>query len=226
MAEQTRGRCVFCERELTRGGMSRHLATCAAREAALSAATGTSTEVLRLLVRPSWAVKYWLHLEMRADAPLAELDSYLRAIWLECCGHLSQFHLGPREGGVGKISLKRAIGERVGVGDVFSHIYDFGSPSHSIIEIVDTRIGAPLSEHPIFLMARNNPPRRSCEDCGEEAGFLCLECSDAGDNEGAGMLCAAHAAEHPHEDYGSPLPLCNSPRMGVCGYDGPAEPPY
>jgi hypothetical protein len=34
---------------------------------------------------------YWLHIEMPARAKLADLDSFLRGIWLECCGHLSEF---------------------------------------------------------------------------------------------------------------------------------------
>lgn len=39
------------------------------------------------------------------------------------------------------------------------------------------------------------------------------------------MLCQQHAETHPHDD-GDPLSIVNWPRMGMCGYDGPAEPPY
>jgi hypothetical protein len=41
-----------------------------------------------------------------------------------------------------------------------------------------------------------------------------------------GVLCSKHAKTHPHSDYGDPIPLVNSPRLGMCGYEGPAEPPY
>ena len=41
-----------------------------------------------------------------------------------------------------------------------------------------------------------------------------------------GTLCDEHAKSHPHDEYGEPVALVNSPRMGLCGYDGPAEPPY
>ena len=34
---------------------------------------------------------YWLHLEVQGDVRLTVLDAFLRAIWLECCGHMSQF---------------------------------------------------------------------------------------------------------------------------------------
>lgn len=30
----------------------------------------------------------------------------------------------------------------------------------------------------------------------------------------------------PHDDYGEPIELVNSPRLGMCGYTGPADPPY
>ncbi len=44
-----------------------------------------------------------------------------------------------------------------------------------------------------------------------------------------GFLCNEHAKNHPHDNYGEPLPLVNSPRLGQCSYDGPEateEPDY
>ena len=38
----------------------------------------------------AWGL-YWLHIEMKGTANLFALDNFLRGIWLECCGHLSQF---------------------------------------------------------------------------------------------------------------------------------------
>ena len=32
---------------------------------------------------------HWLELGVRCDTTLNELDKFLRALWLECCGHLS-----------------------------------------------------------------------------------------------------------------------------------------
>jgi hypothetical protein len=73
-------------------------------------------------------------------------------------------------------------------------------------------------------MARNEMPEALCLECSEPAAFLCLECLYE-DGE-SGFLCEAHAEDHPHEEYGEPTPLYNSPRMGMCGYSGPAKPPY
>ena len=37
---------------------------------------------------------FWLHLAVRTDTKLHILDRFLRDLWLECCGHLSQFTVG------------------------------------------------------------------------------------------------------------------------------------
>jgi hypothetical protein len=44
--------------------------------------------------------------------------------------------------------------------------------------------------------------------------------------DGNCTLCEQHAEEHECSDYGEPVELLNSPRVGMCGYYGPAEPPY
>jgi hypothetical protein len=75
-------------------------------------------------------------------------------------------------------------------------------------------------------MARNIQPEMTCEECGRPAGWLCIECLYESDGSGTGFLCDEHVKGHPHEEYGDPLALVNSPRLGKCGYEGPAEPPY
>ena len=43
---------------------------------------------------------------------------------------------------------------------------------------------------------------------------------------GAGYVCRNHEDLHAtHDDYGGMMGVYNSPRSGVCGYGGPAEPP-
>lgn len=105
-----------------------------------------------------------------------------------------------------------------------THIYDFGTSSETLIKAVGTREGKPLAPHPIALMARNEPPEVECMECEEPASYLCIECMYEMDEPG--FLCDQHVEDHPCEDYGEPVPLVNSPRVGMCGYTGPAEPPY
>jgi hypothetical protein len=105
-----------------------------------------------------------------------------------------------------------------------THIYDFGTSSTTLIASVAVRQGKPLTGKPIYLMARNNLPAEPCAECGVTAGYYCADCLV---EQGEWLpLCEDHCANHDHDEYGGPMPLLNSPRMGMCGYTGPAEPPY
>jgi hypothetical protein len=221
--KQSRGNCTFCGREMAKGGLARHLSSCAQRQEAIrTAQQGTEQELYHLQVQGAWLSDFWLHLEIAGSAKLKDLDHYLRAIWLECCGHLSQFSVGGWQGG--EIPQSTRIDKVFRPGIELTHIYDFGTSSETLIKAVGMRRGRPLTSHPIFLMGRNNPPEASCAECGQPAAWLCLECMY--ENDEPGLLCSQHAEVHPHEDYGEPMPLVNSPRAGMCGYVGPAEPPY
>lgn len=106
-----------------------------------------------------------------------------------------------------------------------THIYDFGSTSETSIHAVGVREGKPTTKHPIALMARNEPPEMKCEECGEPATHACQQCAYHGSE--AGWLCRKHAKKHEkqYEEHWV-AEVFNSPRMGICGYTGPATPPY
>lgn len=223
--KQSRGKCVYCGREMARGGLSRHLGACRERAAAVETAEqgpGRRQMLYHLQVRDAWSGDFWLHLEMNDSATLAELDHYLRWIWLECCGHMSRFSIGGWSGV--EIPMKRRADRVFDPGCVLTHIYDFGTESCTLVKFIGARAGKALTSHPIALMARNNQPEVACVECGEPAGWLCMECLHERDEPG--MLCEEHAQDHGCDEYDGPIPLVNSPRVGMCGYSGPADPPY
>lgn len=224
--KQSRGACAYCGKEMTRGGLSRHLKTCQQRQDAITKAehkTGSVEPIYHLQVQDAWGGDFWLHLEMRGSANLGSLDQYLRAIWLECCGHMSHFAIG---GGWTGQELPMSTKARMlfQPGLELTHLYDYGTTSETKVKVVDVRQGKPLTGHPIFLMARNHLPERRCIECDELATHLCMECLYEYAEEG--WLCDEHAETHPHYGYDEPVPIVNSPRLGMCGYEGPAEPPY
>lgn len=221
---QTKGDCTFCGKTMSKGGISKHLASCKSRQAAMAKAAERQAKpetLYHLRVQAAYQGDYWLNLEMRGTKSLQDLDHYLRAIWLECCGHLSQFSVGRFTDELGKTRKINDVFSRV---DALDHVYDFGTSSETIVKLVDVRKGMPLTAKPIFLMARNHPIEFSCMECSQPATYLCLECIY--DEDAEGTLCDKHAESHPHDNYGEPMLIVNSPRMGMCGYDGPAEPPY
>ena len=219
------GTCACCGEVITKRSVTKHLDKCPKRIELLQSAAASSRPVetlWHLRVQDADDKDFWLDLEMAGSASLDKLDKYLRAIWLECCGHLSQFTIGGWGGvEVGKARKADTIFEP---GLILRHLYDFGTTSETDIKVVGFREGKAASKHPIALLARNQMPPAVCQECSQPAKWLCIECLYEEDK--TGHLCDEHAEEHPHENYGEPMPLFNSPRTGMCGYDGPATPPY
>lgn len=224
--KQYRGICTYCGTEIAKNGVARHLAACASWNELVAKAEQQecpSEPLHHLRVQATDMPEYWLDLEMRGWKTLADLDHYLRAIWLECCGHMSQFSFGGWMGG--KISMKQHI-QKVfqQPGTELTHIYDFGTSSETLIKAVRVREGKPVTSHPIVLLVRNVMPEAQCIECNEPASWWCMECLI--EDEVCGTLCDKHKKSHPHHECSEPIRLVNSPRLGLCGYDGPATPPY
>lgn len=221
--DRSTGVCAYCGNEYSRRGMTRHLRACDARRAAIEEAEdGPARTQIHLAVESALSDRYWLHLEMPGPEELGTLDRYLRRIWLECCGHSSRFTIGNPWRGK-EVPMSTAAG-RVFHGDrELTYVYDFGSTTELEVRHVDDRSGQPTAGRPVTLMARNEPPEISCLECGEPADEICHQCAYEGG--GAGGWCERHAEEHPDEEHGWTLPVVNSPRMGVCGYTGPATAP-
>ncbi len=223
--KSSKGTCGFCKAEVPKNGITKHLSACPGRKSVVEKAERrrVSSELLfHLRVQDASQSEFWLDLEMRGTSSLEDLDYYLRGIWLECCGHLSRFSVGGWRGD--EISESRKIGEVFKFRTELTHIYDFGTSSETLIKAMGMREGKPINSYPIYLMARNLMPESKCMKCGEPAVWLCMECLI--EEERWGTLCGKHAKTHPHDNYGGPLKLVNSPRLGMCGYDGPAAPPY
>lgn len=249
MAKQTKGFCKYCGKEYTRGGMLRHLVACKERGKSLEMEKGkTRCGYFELVLTDKYNPDYWLIVEVKETASLEDLDSFIRAIWVECCGHLSAFEIDrvqydkyPAEDyfwGEPSESMKHQLKNVLEVGQSFTYEYDFGSTTDLKIKVHDYRQGKGRREK-IILLSRNNPPEILCSQCGknkaewidpenyyEEAPFWCEECLRKEHEE----ACAEE--EFDEEDgfceedvYGDYipdhfLPVCNSPRMGVCAYEG------
>lgn len=224
-AKQSRGQCTYCKAEIVKNVVTKHLATCPQHQAVIQQAETKKEKkesLFHLRAQSAHSKEFWIDMEMRGSKTLQDLDNYLRGIWLECCGHLSQFSIGAWTGE--ELDMNERIDEVFSRVKELTHIYDFGTSSETVISLIGRREGHPTTSRPLALMVRNLMPEAKCLECRQPATQFCMECMIEEDQ--SGVLCDDHAMDHPHDNYGEPIPLVNSPRMGMCGYEGPAEPPY
>lgn len=212
------GTCFLCNGTFSKGGMSRHLKTCMTKKVARDQAK--VKDCLHVQVEGRYLPQYWMHLELPLGATLAELDLFLRNIWLECCGHLSAFRIRGQsysvapDGDFSDKSMRASLARVVGIGEYFTYEYDFGSTTELTLRLVGkTKKNFP--DKKIVVLARNDEPVYSCDYCGKIAVELCSQCI----YDDAGWLCEECAKEHEcGEDM--LLPVANSPRVGICAYMG------
>ena len=168
-----------------------------------------------------------MHIEIAGSKQLQHLDQFLRDVWLECCGHLSEFtiagigyHARPMHG-YNDQSMQPKIDTVLSEGLEFSHTYDFGTSTDLWLKVVATRQGKlPTKRNTVKILARNHSPEITCSVCHErdavwfsnerlwedQSPFICEVCS---------------GIEEDDEAYeNSLLPVVNSPRMGECGFMG------
>lgn len=172
------------------------------------------------MVEARYSSAYWLHLEVPADARLEVLDSFLRQIWLECCGHMSAFTIEGKTYSVAPMAdfddenMKIRLDEVLIPGMKFFHEYDFGTTTHLTLKLISQE-QKQIKGKSVRVLARNEPPAIPCVSCGKMATQLCSECHWSGE----GWLCDECAAEHKCDE-DMFLPVVNSPRVGMCGYTG------
>ncbi|MHC6201873.1 hypothetical protein ACYULU_01610 [Breznakiellaceae bacterium SP9] len=209
---ETAGNCFLCGVELKKIKMKNHVL-----KAHLSEATGE--QVMLVKAEGFYSKGYWLLLDIALHAELADLDLFLRQIWLECCQHMSVFcPMIDRRVEQEALAMSSKI-KTFAEGDKLVHKYDFGSTTTLKITMLagGTR---PPQKDPVRLLARNVPPALLCTKCGKPAEILCYTCAQTGEDEDAACYCKACFEKHTCADKEYSLPILNSPRSGVCGYCG------
>ncbi len=236
------GDCALCGKSYRKSGMTRHLQSCIARNGLAEEPGKPRVKSIHIFVEDDYRPEYWMHLAAPASATLEALDFYLRQIWLECCWHLSAFRIGgvnyfcpeyflsmygdedeagndPLAGLAQMIALLREDEERemdipLGVaaapGVRFRYEYDFGTTSELTLRSM-AEIAGPDGE--ITLLARNDAPTIDCSICEAPATWV-----SPAEDDWIAMTAGLCDACAPNYEYR--LPVVNSPRSGMCGYDG------
>lgn len=206
---------MICKEELTRGTISRHLLK------KHQSASGTSCFLI--LVTTSDPSPYWLALIADQHASLADLDNVIREVWVECCGHMSAFHIGGTEyattwDGDGiddefsdTEDMHIELDEVLDSGMSFWYEYDFGSTTELKLKVAGV-ITCDDAPEDVFIAGMNTKPDAVCETCGKPAQYH----YNVWEKEQT--FCNICAKDVDDECY--LLPITNSPRTGICGYEG------
>ena len=232
MSRQSKGKCKFCGKEYTKASMVKHISSCKERiRKHDEIENGKTCGYFGLLIAAKYAKSYWLITEFREDATLKDIDKFLRDIWLECCGHLSSFKIDevwyesdPEPSmGWGRRTVKSMnckLQNVIEKGMTFDYEYDFGSTTALTVSVFDYRVGN-WKKDKLSILSRNNPVEYICDECGEKpATVVCTECM----YEDAGFLCDVCKENHGCGEE-MLMGICNSPRFGVCGYEGSSKYP-
>jgi hypothetical protein len=212
--ESLAGNCFLCGAELGIIAMKKHVLKAHTlgvsdrwREEGGLSADAQSAVLLKV---EGWGdQKYWLYLDVAATATLSSLDRFLRKIWLECCGHLSFFYT-QKEYSVGK--AQKICNFTPGMKLIYR--YDMGSTTELSISFL-ADVSRPAQKNAVRLLARNVPPVVKCADCGKPAVYESFD--NCYEEWKPACYCADCAQSHKPL---SGLPITNSPRSGVCAYDG------
>ncbi|MBW6492424.1 MAG: hypothetical protein K0B15_14670 [Lentimicrobium sp.] len=209
--QQSEGYCIYCNTLIPQKTMGKHLAShLAAREKA--EAGENAVNFCHVEVE---AGEFFLHLLVKGSAKMKVIDVFLRDIWLDCCDHMSAF--GHRNF---KVSMSYAVEDVMEPKIKIYHDYDFGSTTRVFLK--GHKQYQLIQKGNVTLLSRNEPIEIACSKCKKKPAVnLCAVCTTDIDYT---YYCKACSAVHEEEcedfaDYSS-MPVVNSPRMGVCGYEG------
>ena len=210
----SKARCSYCGDLIHKRANSilKHLRECKGKKEFYTNESEKSTYFILLLEDP-YNPEYWLVIKAIDTTTLKKLDKFIRDIWVECCGHLSQFH----EEGY-KIPFTKKVGDIFEKGITIGYEYDFGTTTELRIRVLD-ELEDHKTKNDITILLRNIEPEYTCSNCGRKASYICPFCL----YEDKGMLCGDCITKHKcvrEEGRDILLPIVNSPRVGMCGYEG------
>jgi len=233
---KSEGKCLFCGEIFAQADIVKHLST------HLTESSKTGKQGLSFLIQVGLPKKwgktpYFLSLWVDGEATLQTIDTFLRDIWLECCGHMSAFSLPNKKPTKNfdmnafshltdkysdfpnDISMSKKAKVVFVKGLVLEYEYDFGSSTN--LELTVVKDFPVKADQKIVLLSRNEPMEILCCICKKvPATQICTVCMYHKKAEFCDKCAEKHAKKcTDFDDYAS-MPFVNSPRMGVCGYTG------
>lgn len=207
----TKGICTYCNEEISKNSQSikAHVSKCKGKNLSK---TDKFSRYMLLLIEGKYNPEYWLTIKAKTNISMKKIDSFIKDIWVECCGHLSDFSNGATE--IEKTVKIEQVFEK---GHKVDYVYDYGTSTELSLSLIDEI--EDNDENDIQILFRNKDIHFKCSHCDNKAVMICPFCI----NDESGFLCESCIENHKCvEEEGEDilLPVVNSPRMGECGYVG------
>ncbi|MCE2508769.1 MAG: hypothetical protein J4G04_05665 [Nitrosopumilaceae archaeon] len=227
MAQQTKfitfsgkGECRVCGAKYTARGMAPHM-----KKHMAKAFGDPDRFIIRIDQGPQGP--FWMYVQVSTEATFGVLDRFLRAVWMECCGHLSEFTVGGKSAG-----KRKRLSAVLSGGAGFAYQYDMGDTTALRLTVMgrsarlidlgglvrnDAYFPPPMvvGEGKVRIVALHEKVRYNCEKCGKAASYVCPQCI----YDGTGACCEVCAPSHGCGD-DMLLAAAQSPRVGTCGFEG------
>lgn len=177
---------------------------------------------------------FWMVVQVAKNYTLQDIDEFLRSVWLDCCGHASGFRIGDYfydysseyDMDSDSKSIKSKLSSVLDQKNMsFSHSYDFGTETTLQLTVLESATSL-ISDirTKVRLLAIHDPVKFICDKCGGAATSVCGFCSIW---EPGSILCDSCMEKHSCyvDDDSCSMQLVQSPRTGMCGYEGPVAVP-
>ena len=243
---KSEGKCLFCGKIYSKSGINRHLAAHLKEKAA----KGVPGKSFLVKVEPDKSLvpyPYFLCMWIDGETCMNTIDGFLRDIWLECCGHESEFEdltktadnnisnflnqliVEERFEELLEIIISIKMKKKVSMSDEAKDVFQKGRilDYHYDFEDTTTLVITVMEEYPvkadseIVLLSRNEPLDIMCCDCEKiPATLICTSETHLGKTLFCPQCAEKHSKTCKDFDDHAARAVFNSPRSGKCQYVG------
>lgn len=169
-----KGKCYYCNKELTERTIKRHMKSCSIMKNRIEesiAKNGKLRKQFIIAIKPRYEKnEYCIYLSIDGTLGLVHIDQFIRDVWVECCGHLSAFIIKKKFYQDNEMNIR--LNEILSVGEKFQYEYDFGSTTYLELEVVDI-IDVPKNFTQMEIIARNNEMISEGNYCNSPRDGVC-----------------------------------------------------
>ena len=175
-----KAKCYYCNKELTERTIKRHMKNCDTMKKKISEEFEENKSKRKqyiISIKYKYCKDYCIYISIDAALQLCHLDQFIRDVWVECCGHLSEFIIdGTRylDNSDGNYQMNVRLKDVFYTGLKFDYEYDFGSTTYLTLEVID-EIAVSKKHSQIEIIARNNEEGRPNSPREGECGYICDE---------------------------------------------------